>query len=221
VTGDKGYMSYQQACAIFGYQMNERLERREIKKRFNSLALKYHPDHGGTSEQFMLLQEAHKLLMTHRHDKDETFSGEKKSRFKFRKVNYDDVTNTIHRESVDRKETRSFSIGDIVFFAFVITAFFAFYMYRALENQAALLRSKWRMVEDSVKPPAEGSNAWHPWSASQADRDWTTQAAIIQGSIKQQMFEEKKRERELPMNPLTVSSPFVKISPDGPQQHHS
>ncbi|ORC93818.1 chaperone protein DNAJ [Trypanosoma theileri] len=211
ISGDKGYMTYQQACSIFGFQMNDRLEAKEIKKRFNKLVLQYHPDHGGTSEQFQLLREAHKLLLTHRHDKGEN-AHTKGTEVKFRRMHYDEMTNTIHRQTADNKEYRSFGMRDFVFFFFFVAFIFFFYFYRAWRTQMQILRSRWSYTEDRLT--TEGSRndvgAWHPWRSDQATRDVMDDIGVLQGSIRQEVLEEKRRQAPMVYVPWQPGGPFAR-----------
>lgn len=208
VSGDKGHMTYAQACAIFGFQLNERLEKKEIKKRFQKLVLKFHPDHGGTSEQFQLLKEAQKIMETHRHDKGAEHADG--TRFKFHKVTYDDATNTIHRQTADNIENRSFGMMDFAFFVGIFGFMTSAYWYHAWKTQEHLTRSRWRMTEDKMKPVnPETENAWHPWKADQDIRDQTYEIGVIQGSIKRELLQRRQEEVPHVPHPLVPRSPWV------------
>lgn len=214
VYGDKGFMTYAQACSIFGFQMNERIEKKQVKKRFNSLVLKYHPDHGGTAEQFQLLREAQKIMETHRHDKGEDMAS-KKGKINFRSVNYDEMNNTIGRETGDKPENRSFGALDIAVFFLIMGCVTAVYFYQAWQTQKHLARSKWRMTEDKVdgmQPQAKSIHAWHPWGASQDARDQSYVLGVLQGSMKEEVLKERNEmlfPADAPAHPLVIrSSPW-------------
>jgi hypothetical protein len=200
-------MTYAQACSIFGFQMNDRIEKKEVKQRFNKLVLKFHPDHGGTAEQFQLLREAQKIMETHRHDKGEE-SIKKKGNINFHKVNYDDMTNTIHRETAANPENRSFGALDISVFLVILGCMTAAYMYQSWQTQKHLARSKWRMTEDKVgdmETVKKGAHAWHPWGASQDERDQSYVLGVLQGSMKEEVLRERNEAlypADAPAHPL-------------------
>lgn len=193
VSGDKGFMTYAHACAIFGFQMNDRIEKKEVKKRFNKLVLKFHPDHGGTAEQFQLLREAQKIMETHRHDKGMD-STAKKGDIHFHKMSHDDMTNTIHRETAANPENRTFGALDMSVFLVIIGCMTAAYMYQSWQTQKHLARSKWRMTEDKVEgmeTVKKGTHAWHPWGASQDAREQSYVLGVLQGSVKEEILRER------------------------------
>ena len=49
------------ACEIL--KIKDRYNVSEIKRAYKKLSLKYHPDHGGTSDNFILIKEAYETLM--------------------------------------------------------------------------------------------------------------------------------------------------------------
>lgn len=214
-------MTYAQACAIFGFQMNDRIEKGEIKKRFNKLVLKFHPDHGGSSEQFQLLREAQKIMETHRHDKgDERV---KKGNINFHKVNYDDMTNTIHRQTADKPENRTFGALDMSMFFVILGCISAAYFYQSWQTQKHLARSKWRMTEDKmsdVQAPKKGNHVWHPWGASQDERDQSYVLGVLQGSMKEEILRERndaiRPAGSSAQHPLVQQSPWSSMSVASP-----
>ncbi|KEG15442.1 chaperone protein DNAJ [Trypanosoma grayi] len=211
IAGDKGFMTYQQACSIFGFQMSDKLEASEIKKRFNKLVLKYHPDHGGTSEQFQLLREAHKILLTHRHDKGDD-TRKKGGEVNFRRMNYDDMTNTIHRQSVDKPEYRSFDMRDFAFFFAFVAFVLCFYLYRAWRTQMHVLRSRWSYTEDRLVAGTahDEPKAWHPWRSDMGTRDVMDEIGVLQGSVKRELVEEKRRRAPAVYVPWQPGGPFAR-----------
>lgn len=210
IAGDKGYMTYQQACSIFGFEMSDRLEVTEIKKRFNKLVMRYHPDHGGTSEQFQLLREAHKLLLAHRHDKGES-NRAGGTDVNFRRMNYDNMTNTIHRETAGNPEYRSFSLQDFAFFLALVIFVVSFYAYRAFHTQLQILRSRWSYTESMLHD--EGGHkdvrGWHPWRTDRMTRDVMDEIGHLQQSISREMLEEKRALSPLVHMPWQSGGPFA------------
>lgn len=195
-------MTYAQACAIFGFSMNDRLEKKEIRKRFNKLVLKYHPDHGGTSEQFQMLREAQKIVETHRHDKHEDRQQQGTAGPNFKKVNVEDVNNTIHRQNADREEYRTLSSTDLIVFLAMMGFMTSTYLVYAWRSQERLTRSRWRMTEDKVqgqKSTERAASVWHPWKASQEERDQMYTIGVIQGSVKRELME--RRQEQVPYIP--------------------
>nr|CCC89945.1 unnamed protein product [Trypanosoma congolense IL3000] len=217
IAGDKGFMTYQQACSIFGFEMSDRVEVSEIKKRFNKLVLRFHPDHGGTNEQFLLLREAHKILLTHRHDKGDV-KGDKGAEVKFRRMNYDNMTNTIHRQTADKREYRSFSAQDFVFFLGLVTFVILFYFYRAMQTHLQILRSRWSYTEDMLHHEEKQGDirGWHPWRADRPTRDTMDDIGLLQQSISREMLEEKRRFAPMVHMPWKPSIPF---SSSGTEAH--
>ena len=50
------------AIKCFGLEEEKNLNRKVITKRFNQLALKHHPDRGGTEEEFLKIKKAYESL---------------------------------------------------------------------------------------------------------------------------------------------------------------
>ncbi|KAK7197095.1 DnaJ domain containing protein [Novymonas esmeraldas] len=225
VAGDKGYMTLQQACTIFGYQLDEEWTKGDIKKRFQKLALRFHPDHGGTGEQFQALKEAQHLLLTHRRDRgaDRAAAGGAAAAgqagatdggIHFRRMNYDNLTNTIHRQTADLPEHRSFGLQDFVVFLLFISAAGLYYFYTTYTTQMRVLRSRWSYSEEKIrgdyagKRPSESS--WHPWMADGETRDRMDDIALLQGSVRRELVEEKRREAPLVYTPWQSGGPFAR-----------
>lgn len=225
VSGDKGHMTYAQACTIFGFQLNDRLDKKEIKKRFNKLALKYHPDHGGTSEQFQLLKEAQKIMETHRHDKGEDRATAGRG-FNFRKMTYDEATNNIHVQTAENKENRSFGMVDYAVFVVICGSLTFYYFYNAWVTQAHLARSRWALTEDKMKEmnntPTMEKHVWHPWRADQRQRDHSYEIGVIQGSMKRELLERRQEEAPTVPHPLIPMTPWSqRVTPARPQTTES
>ncbi|KAG5494140.1 hypothetical protein JKF63_01975 [Porcisia hertigi] len=220
VSGDKGHMTLQQACTIFGYQLNEEWTKSDIKKRFQKLALRFHPDNGGTGEQFQTLKEAQLLLLSHRRDRgnDKDSKGENTKGgvggVNFRRMNYDNLTNTIHRQTADNPEYRSFGLQDFAIFLVFITTAGLYYFYRTYTTQIQVLRSRWSYSEDKIRADYEGKSPreglWHPWMTDVETRDRMDDIAILQGSVKQELIDEKRRDAPLVYTPWQSGGPFAR-----------
>lgn len=219
ISGDKGHMTLQQACTIFGFQMDEEWKKKDVKKRFQKLALKFHPDHGGTSEQFQMLREAQQLLLTHRHDRgsDNAQPGAKKDAaggVNFRRMNYDNLTNTIHRQTADRPEYRSFGLQDFVVFFVFIACVGGYYLYKTYTTQMRVLRSRWSYSEEKIRDDYKGrtasESAWHPWMADAETRDRMDDIAVLQGSVRRELVEAKRKEAPLVYTPWQSGGPFAR-----------
>lgn len=214
VSGDKGHMTLQQACTIFGFQLNEEWNKKQVKKRFQKLALQFHPDHGGSSEQFQALREAQHILLTHRHDKhtDHGTPGEKPE-VNFRRMNYDNLTNTIHRQTADREEYRSFSAQDFAVFVVFFSLFVVYYLYGAFRTQRQILRSRWSYTEEDIAAakdvPHDTSN-WHPWRADSATRDRMDHIGVLQGSMRQEVLDRKREQAPQVYMPWMAGGPLAR-----------
>ncbi|AYU82758.1 conserved hypothetical protein [Leishmania infantum JPCM5] len=236
VSGDKGHMTLQQACTIFGYQLDEEWTKKDIKKRFQKLALRFHPDKGGTDEQFLALKEAQHLLLTHRHDRgaDWAAKGAKgeggHGGINFRRMNYDNLTNTIHRQTADNPECRSFGLQDFAVFLVFITAVGMYYVYKTYTTHMQVLRSRWSYSEDAIradykgKAPSEG--LWHPWIADVETRDRMDDIAILQGSVKRAFIDEKRKDAPPVYTPWQSGGPFARHmaptrAPEMPEDAHA
>ncbi|XQJ30738.1 DnaJ domain containing protein, putative [Leishmania guyanensis] len=219
ISGDKGHMTLQQACTIFGYQLDEEWTKKDIRKRFQKLALRFHPDKGGTSEQFLTLKEAQHLLLTHRRDRgaDRGAKGAKgegdAGGINFRRMNYDNLTNTIHRQTADNPEYRSFSLQDFAIFLVCFTAAALYYLYKTYTTQMQVLRSRWSYSEDAIhadyKGKAPSESMWHPWMADAETRDRMDDIAILQGSVRQELIDEKRKVAPPTYMPWQSSGPFA------------
>ncbi|GET92479.1 hypothetical protein, conserved [Leishmania tarentolae] len=219
VSGDKGHMTLQQACTIFGYQLDDEWTKKDIKKRFQKLALRFHPDNGGTGEQFLALKEAQHLLLTHRHDRsaDWAAKGAKgddgRGGINFRRMNYDNLTNTIHRQTADNPENRSFGLQDFAVFLTFITVVGLYYLYKTYTTQMRVLKSRWSFSEDAIRADYKGKSAseglWHPWMADVETRDRMDDIAILQGSVKRELIDEKRKEAPPVYTPWQSGGPFA------------
>lgn len=199
ISGDKGYMTLQQACTIYGFQMNDSWTKKEVKKRFRKLALRYHPDHGGTDEQFRALGEAKHLLLTHRRDKkqDNTSSAsEAQTDIHFRRVNYDEATNTIHRQTYDQPELRSCSVQDVIAFGVIVTFLVGVYVYRLMQTQSRILSSRWNRTTDELRDSYENATrdkrTWHPWGTDNATQDRMDDLSVFQGRVRGDVVNERR-----------------------------
>ncbi|KAG5468459.1 hypothetical protein LSCM1_02439 [Leishmania martiniquensis] len=220
ISGDKGHMTLQQACTIFGYQLDEEWTKKDIKKRFQKLALRFHPDNGGTDEQFLALKEAQHLLLTHRHDRgaDRVTKGAMSKGgagdIHFRRMNYDNLTNTIHRQTADMPENRSFGPRDFAFFLVFITAALLYYSYRTYTTHMQVLRSRWSYSEDAIRVDYSGkapsSGLWHPWVADVEVRDRMDDIALLQGSVRRELIDEKRKKAPPEYTPWQSGGPFAR-----------
>ena len=204
------YMTLQNACGLFGYQLSDKIEKKELKKRFNKLAMQHHPDHGGTEDSFRRLVEAHKLLQEARHDK-----GGAEGRFKFHKARSPAQTHrSTSAPSSDNPfgeedgQDKKFDMTDVfVFFAVMFVAIFL-YTGRMFSFNDHLQRSRGRLTEEEMADATKlmKKKDWHPWGASQDERDQMDKLAVIQGSVRQEVIDEKIRARgELPNSPFSRS----------------
>lgn len=219
ISGDRGHMTLQQACTIFGVQMNEEWSTNDIKRRYKSLALKYHPDNGGSNEQFLILKEAHQIMLSHGHDKHLGKGGNqtKGMGVNFKRMNYDDLNNTIHRQTADREEYRSFGVQDFAVFLVFITCVMGYYMYRTWTTQFQVMKSRWSFSEADLeaRTPAspgllEVERTWHPWRADRESRDRMDDVALLQGSIRREVVEKKRQDAPVVYTPWQYGGPFAR-----------
>lgn len=212
IAGDKGHMTLQQACSIFGFQLNEEWNKKEVKKRFNKLALKFHPDHGGTNEQFMALKEAQNIMLTHRHDKGRD-RAQAKGEVNFKRTNYDDLTGTIHRQTAGNAEYRTFGLMDFAIFIIFFSAFTFYYLYRAYQTQKNVMKSRWSFSEDKLRQSGmdeKEGRAWHPWMTDSDTRSRMDDIAVLQGSIRQEVVDRKREDAPIVYTPWQPGGPFAR-----------
>lgn len=202
------YMTLALACSIFNYNLSDRFEKKELKKRFNKLALIHHPDRGGNDKNFHNILEAYKLLSAHRHDK-----GGEKGRYNFRhprprsakeERGAPTAENPMGEETNDHK---TFDKFDVLSFFVLFSLISAYYMYHALFFQGQLNRTRMRLTEDQMEDPGKlltRPHDWHPWGATQDEKDQVAKLAVIQGSI---TAEEARLKAELKGS--LPKSPFV------------
>ena len=181
------YMTLALACSIFNYNLSDRFEKKELKKRFNKLALVHHPDRGGNEKNFQNILEAYKLLSAHRHDK-----GGETGRYNFRhpkprnakeERGAPDAENPMGEETNDHK---TFDKFDVIGFFFLFGGISAYYMYHAIFFQNELQRTRMRLTEDQMEDAGRlltREHDWHPWGATQEEKDQVAKIAVIQGSI--------------------------------------
>ncbi|EPY27782.1 chaperone protein DNAJ [Strigomonas culicis] len=211
VSGDRGLMTLQQACTIFGFQLDEDWNKKEVKKRFKKLALKFHPDHGGTTEQFLMLKEAENIMMTHRHDRGKD-RAKQKGDVNFKRMNYDDLTGTIHRQTADRKEYRSFGIMDFAVFLVVVSSFLGYYVYNAYQTQKRIVAGRWSYTTDQLKEYKGNKDrtSWHPWKTDNDTRDTMDTIGVLQGNVRREVVEERRREAPAVYTPWQAGGPLAR-----------
>eukprot|EP00758_Cryptobia_borreli_P002184 Tbor_TRINITY_DN2842_c0_g1::TRINITY_DN2842_c0_g1_i1::g.23153::m.23153 len=201
------YMTLQLACTLFGYKLSDRFEKKDLKARFNKLALKYHPDHGGTEKEFQTLIEAHKLLQSHRHDKGG-------NRFNFHRAKPKNVKEETSRPTKEKPfgevtdDNKTYDSYDIAIFIVVFTGIVMYYIRHARYIQNELQTKRARLTEDDMDDETKlmsKEHDWHPWRATQNEKDEMAKIAVIQGSISEEVAREKAALRgELPKSPFTL-----------------
>ena len=154
------------AYTMFGFNMNEPLTEKEIKKRYIVLAKLHHPDRkGGSRESFLKLKTAHKLLQQNKHEVPEgratTFTRESRGTA----MNRVDTSNIDTDGGVD--------VSDAFAVLLVFPLLLAWYYLHNARNVERLSDARSRMTADEVrpqKPVALPKHEWHPWKASSQEK---------------------------------------------------
>ncbi|EPY39731.1 chaperone protein DNAJ [Angomonas deanei] len=129
-------------------------------------------------------------------------------------MNYDDLTGTIHRHSVDKVELRSFSLADFLVFICIFSFFAFYYSYNAYKTQQAILQSRTSYTVDDVKRVGTDleRKSWHPWMADRETRDTMDDIGLIQGNVRQEVVDERRKETPRVYTPWQSGGPFARNS---------
>ena len=187
------YMKITEAYQLFGFGLTEEVTADEVKKRFKKLALKAHPDSGGSSDDFKKLIDAHKIMQSVRHDRATKTKSGKKTNIKvnFTRESFDSMTNTPHRESAE--EITKVDRTDLICFALACTAVFGWYIYYKYERSVRLVRSRGRlkdehMFEQDEPKPNQETHQWHAWRTTDTERQalkWIEQTYLTHETQKE------------------------------------
>jgi hypothetical protein len=169
------YMKLMEAYDVFGYKLGDKIEAGDLRKRFKKLALKAHPDQGGSEESFRTLIEAQKLMLSARHDKaTRTKSGKKKADPP--KHTY---TRSYHYEAVYIREVENLTeqvIGKYVdvFIVLVSLGFIWYWVGQDMKEKILLLnQTRGRLDRTEMHPDPEvilhDKGQWHAWRANNQD----------------------------------------------------
>jgi hypothetical protein len=166
-------MPLRDAYQIFGYNLSDRIEQKEVKKRFQKLAKVMHPDRGGKPEEFLKLVEAHKIMQSHRHDVGETkgAGGRAKVRNVFHKASRSAALNNVDRDN--RIEAQSVDVSDAFAVLIVFPIMCACYYWYQRDTVTRLSDARSRMSEAEMRPQKAQENErheWHPWRAGSETR---------------------------------------------------
>eukprot|EP00759_Apiculatamorpha_spiralis_P010772 PhF_6_TR17619/c0_g1_i1/m.26766 len=149
-----------QAYGIFGYSMNQPITTVELKKRYRELILKYHPDHGGSADDFRKLQKAYKALQSHDRDTKRTFKVERMTADEGMGYNIKEAA----REAVADH-------WDIIFLFVALAAVVGWYARRQMHLYDALVASRYKTTQEEVDEsfPKEFKDRKHTWHAWRSD----------------------------------------------------
>lgn len=153
-----------EAYMMFGFtDFGAPVEKLELKKRYNDLAMRAHPDRGGTPDRFLKLQENYKIMQDFKMDSHRV---RPKVKVTFNNKTYDDITNTIHRHR--QEETLRLDVTDALAILVVLPLGILLWYYYAWDNATRLSDARSRMTEKELKPAPinESKVEWHPWRAN-------------------------------------------------------
>jgi curved DNA-binding protein CbpA len=183
-------MSIAVAYELFGFVVSDRITQKEINKRYKLLAKKYHPDSGGSPEQFKHLKEAQKVLSQVKHEapagstggdpnkEDVSSTGKRRGATTFTRANRADAMGTVDATNREGNPNANADVSDAVAFFIVFPAILVFWYWRNERNVLALSDSRSRMGVEEVRPqtehPEAPSREWHPWRASNGEREQIT-----------------------------------------------
>jgi len=202
------YMKLMEAYHIFGYKLGDKIEAPEIKKRFKKLALKAHPDQGGSEEQFRQLIEAQKLMLSARHDKAfRDKSGKKKSeKYHPPKYNYNYYSDSVEKAGPieNAAEYALDSKMDLFLVLATLGGIYYFWGERMKDRVMVLNNTRGRLDPEDMAPKPEiiykPKGEWHAWRANNQDlsrlkqiEEWAhpklrvdeRDQALLDGTIKQ------------------------------------
>ena len=156
-----------QAFGLFGFKLNESVSRTRLKKKYRQLLLKHHPDHGGTNENFRLLQESYKLL-------DRYADDPLRKPIECNRVTHDEGSG-YNRVSTSKE---SLTDGwDVLAMFFGISLLLGWLARRQALLHQTLYVKNFKMKHEELEPPTEEAvrdpkQAWHAWRAD--DRPFDT-----------------------------------------------
>jgi hypothetical protein len=183
-----GGMPLLQALSIFGFTLQDKIEKSEIKKRYAKLALKHHPDRGGSSETFQQIVAAQKTLMSVRHDQHT-----ERPKVEFRKHTPNSY------DTAMRKEERQFGRVDTFFFIVMLSGLVSAYVWKVTSQHTSVLRKRRNMLPEEVQEienPKKPEDVWHPWHADSDLKSNVEELAVIQGVVRREVLDERREQLE-------------------------
>ena len=180
-----------QAYRLFGYSsLADTVDRKDVKAKYMKLAMKMHPDRGGSEEEFKLLTEAYKIMKTAnmnatttggRHEEGNSSPGKGEKGHVFtrggqRGMNARDERFGTNRSWAFQMENASFDYKDVCAGVVVGVALWYWWISRCVEEAVYLSDSRSRMLPDEVKPVQmkaqwQAKHEYHPWRATTAHID--------------------------------------------------
>ena len=159
----------QKAYEIFGFTVSDTITEEIVNKKYKNLAKKYHPDAGGTPQQFQRLKEAHKLMLSIKHEPKDP-----KVKTKFTKVNRAEA---LHRTDHTNVAENEWDVTDAVAVLIMVPLVLGFWYWHNMDTTIRLSDARRRMSVDEMRPQKREENAqheWHPWRASNDDKEFIT-----------------------------------------------
>jgi hypothetical protein len=163
-------MSIQRAYQIFSVKIGDNLTQELINKKYKILAKKHHPDKGGKPEDFQALKEAHKLMLSVKHEPKH----EGKVETKFTRVTRAETLDRVDNTNLD---AHRWDVTDAFAVLVCVPLALALWYWHNNDITVRLSDSRRRMGVDEMRPQKREDVAmheWHPWRASNDEKRFIT-----------------------------------------------
>lgn len=162
-------ITLQKAYGIFGFQMSDALTEEVIKKKYKLLAKKHHPDMGGKPEDFQKLKEAHKLLLSVKHEPKNP-----KQETKFTRVSRAQGLNRVDHTNL---EEHHWDVTDAFAVLICVPLVLGMWYWHNMDTTTRLSDARRRMSVEEMRPQKRqevAQHEWHPWRATNDDKQFIT-----------------------------------------------
>lgn len=163
-------MTLQRAYSIFEFKISDTITAEIINKKYKNLAKKHHPDKGGKPEDFQAVKEAHKLLLSIKHEP----KGDSKTENKFTRVTR---AESLNRTDNTNMEENTWDVTDAFAVLVCVPLVMGLWYWHNMDITVRLSDARRRMSVDEMRPQKREEVAmheWHPWRATNDEKRFIT-----------------------------------------------